>query len=438
METLAAAASIVLAVGVVALAAGAGGRAARRLGHPPVVGEILAGVALGPSLLGHALPALEGWIASDRTTAALGRVGQVGVVLFMFLVAAELDFGSIRRRLRMPGLVAAGSFLVPFGLGIALAPLVRETTAAGVPHGTAFALFLGTALAVTALPVLARILQSAGLASTRAGIVALSAAAVEDVAAWTVLAAATAMASGHGLRPHPPAPATAGVFALVALIFVGVTLRHRGRRLARGLLLTALPFGLAGITTLGVHPAIAAFALGALLPPGSLGSRVGRLIGVPLRWVLLPVFFAAIGIEIDLGSAGGAATLGVAGLILAAAVAGKLAGATAGAAAAGLPRREALMLGVLMNTRGVTELVAILVGREAGLVPDPLFSILVVMALATTVMTAPLLRLLGKGPVRDATAQPGRERPRRRRGPRGRRSPGPPSLPSGPIDPNRA
>jgi Kef-type K+ transport system membrane component KefB len=156
----------------------------------------------------------------------------------------------------------------------------------------------------------------------------------------------------------------------------------------------------AAVSILGVHPAVAAFFLGVLVPRGCLSTRAARALEVPLRWLLLPVFFAAVGLEVQFAGGGGLPVLGIAVLVLAAAVVGKLVGAACGARLAGLSGTEALTVGIMMNTRGVTGLVAILLGREAGLVPDPLFSVLVMMALVTTLLTAPLLDLQRRWPGR--------------------------------------
>jgi Kef-type K+ transport system membrane component KefB len=417
VSSLAAAASTLLAVVLVAGAARALGAVASRLGQPSVVGEILAGVVLGPSILGALVPGLHGWLASERATAVFGHVGKVGVVVFMFLVAAEVDLTPLLRRARLPVLVAIGSFVVPFALGVSLAPVVRDVAAPGVDDGAAFPLFLGTALAVTALPVLARILQFKGLTASRVGLVGLTAAAVEDVAAWTVLALAGAMATGDAFGVADPPPAALGALAAMALVLVTATIRRHGVAGPRTVTLVAglLASG-AAVALLGVHPAIAAFFLGALVPRGSLRKSVARALDIPMRWVLLPVFFAAVGLQIQFAGFDGAQALGVALLILAVAVLGKFLGATAGARLAGLPGRDAMTIGILMNTRGVTELVVILVGREAGLVPDPLFSMLVVMALITTLMTAPLLDLMARGRWSLAPAgAPGRVRAGRER-----------------------
>jgi Kef-type K+ transport system membrane component KefB len=302
---------------------------------------------------------------------------------------------------RAPALVAAGSFLLPFGIGLSIAPLVRDTTAPGVEDGLAFALFLATALAVTALPVLVRILQSRGLAASRVGLVGLTAAAVEDVVAWAVLAVAGAMATGGGLDTAGVPAAAVGAFAAVALALMGATIRRHGLLGSRTvrLVIVLLASG-AAVSMLGVHPAVVAFFLGVLVPRGCLRARTARALEVPMRWLLLPVFFATVGLEVEFAGGAGLPVLGIALLVLAAAMVGKLVGAAGGARLAGLPATEALTVGIMMNTRGVTGLVAILVGREAGLVPDPLFSVLVAMALVTTLLTAPLLDLVGRWPAR--------------------------------------
>ena len=381
------------------------GRLAARLGQPQVVGEMAAGILLGPSFLGWIAPGLADRLFPADGLAGLAAASQVGLAIFLFLVGLELDVEAIRRRGSGVAAISFTGIALPFLLGVLLAaPFHARHAPPGVPllH---FALFLGTAMSITAFPVLARILAERRLTADPLGSGALACAAVDDATAWTLLAAVTFLVgAGEGaLAPWAAAPLLVA-YALVmagpgrrALRRLEHAYRARGEvtdGLLAGILLVAL--GSAAVTeALGVHALFGAFLAGAVMPkdPGFVRAVERRVEGVVVV-LLLPLFFALSGLRTRVGLLAGAG-MGLDGaLVLAAAIAGKFGGVTLAARAGGLPAREAAALGILMNARGLMELVVLNIGLELGILSPARFTLMVLMALATTVMTTPLLARL--------------------------------------------
>jgi Kef-type K+ transport system membrane component KefB len=369
-----------------------------RFGQPAVIGEILAGVLLGPSLLGKAF---SGWLFPGDERAYLSLLANVGLVLFMFIVGLELDIGLIRGRATLASAVSVTSIALPFALGVALATYLPRPSGIG---SWPFALFIGAAMSVTAFPVLARILTERNMHRTETGALALACAAVDDVLAWTLLAVVIAI-SGVGSAGRPPwLVALAVPFAVAVLVLVRPQLNRlttaydRAGRLTPAILAVVL-VGLllcAGATDLfGIHFIFGAFLFGAAMPrEGAATLRHEILVRLEQISVLLllPVFFLISGLSVNLRGLTGDRLLKLV-LILAAAIGGKYIGAYAGARIKGVRPWQAQSLGILMNTRGLTELVILNVGLTKGLIGPDVFTMLVVMALVTTMMTGPLLRL---------------------------------------------
>lgn len=397
---------LLLQLVVVLVAAHIGGALGARVGQPRVVGEMAAGIALGPTLLGALAPRASAAVFPADRLGALGAVAQLGILLFLFVVGLRLDHGVLANRARLAVLVSQASIVVPFALGFALAPLLPSSLAGPSVSPLAFALFLGAAMSVTAFPVLARILEERGLTTTRLGGLALACAAVDDVSAWVILAGVVAVARADGGAGTGPAVArtlalTAGVLALT-LLAVRPALRRlwppssRPRAsVATGVLL-ALVLALA-TERAGVHALFGAFLAGALVPrAGGVAADLAGRIEEVVTAALLPVFFAQAGLRASLALVDGATLWVTWGLVMLVAVAGKLGGSALAARLGGLPWSEALGLGVLMNTRGLMELVVLGVGLDVGAISPALYSIMVLMALTTTVMTTPLLALLAR------------------------------------------
>lgn len=399
--TDAALASTLFAVGLILGLTALGGRLALRLGQPAVLGEILTGVALGPSVLG-ALPGdLTAWLFPPHVRPGLALLAQFGLVFFMFLIGLEVDLGTARRLRRAVGAVSLGAVGVPFAAGLVLAPfLYREATSAGVVSvgSAAFAVYIGVALSITAFPVLARIVQERGMQTTQTGTLALACAAVTDVVGWFLLMAAVLLGAGrHLLTMLGTLGGLLAMGALLVFVVRPAVLRWATRtRPAAGSVLVLAMVGAslcAAVTTaLQLHAAFGAFMFGAALP------RVPALVrpieeGLPaLSSLLLPVFFVVAGLSLDLGAVSAVAPWHVVAIV-AIAVLGKLLGAGLPALGLGLGRRTAVSLAVLLNTRGLTELVVLQVGLNRGLIGPGLYTVLVLMALGTTVATGPLLGL---------------------------------------------
>ncbi|THJ02623.1 cation/H(+) antiporter, partial [Nocardioides sp.] len=375
------------------------GIAAGKVGIPPVVGEIFAGVLLGPSLLGVEF---SNTLFPLDTRPFLSLLASIGLVLFMFVVGLELDVSLVKGRGRVAASVSVMSIVLPFTMGVGLAKLLDDLRPAGADF-LPFALFMGAAMSITAFPVLARILTDRRMHRTETGGLALACAATDDVLAWTLLAVVIGIAGGadHG---HGPSWVIylAVPFALVAIFVVRpllTTLTSMYRK-AGELTPTILSIVLVGLLLfatateyLGVHYIFGAFLFGAILPHED-AAKLRHEILVRLEQIsvllLLPVFFLVSGLKVDLR---GLSLENLVQLvaILAVAIVGKYVGAYVGARSAGVPHWQANALGILMNTRGLTELVILNVGLELGLLSQELFTMMVVMALVTTVMTGPLL-----------------------------------------------
>lgn len=392
-------------LGIILLACRVAGAAMRRLGQPQVVGEMLAGILLGPSLLGWLAPSWSATLFPSISLGFLSALAQVGLVLFMFLVGLELDLSSLRERARAAVLTSHASIGVPMLLGVLLAmSLFPALAPQGTPF-TPFALFLGAAMSVTAFPVLARILKERQLQGTRLGSMAIACAAVDDVSAWILLAVVVviARAEANALSLWVTIGGTA-----VYLVGMGTVVRSALRRLGdhvreRGSISTDALGGLVLLvlasawTTekLGIHALFGAFLVGALAPKdeGFVAALRMRLEDAMVV-VLLPIFFAFTGLRMQVDFAQGGSMIATTLLIIAVAVAGKLGGSTLAARAAGVPLGESLALGVLMNTRGLMELVILNVGLDIGVISPAIYTMMVFMALVTTAMTTPLLKLV--------------------------------------------
>jgi len=373
---------------------------ARRLGQPPVVGEILGGLVLGPSVLAPLWPAGSAWLLTPSVVAAVTVVGQLGLVTFLFLIGCESGLDNPRADIRVVAAVSAGSIALPFAGGVGLAAAGRPLIAGSDLHPVAFLLAFGLAVSITALPVLARILVDASMDTSRVGRIALACAAIGDGTAWLALTLILALS---GLAGSGDPLVTIGlVVALVAVTFAVV--RPLLARLVRRAGAAALPVVVAGAVAyaactqlIGLHAAVGAFLFGLLLPRGdALVERVRRQLHGFAETVLLPLFFASVGLSTVVTSVTGSSDgwLFLVAVVLVASAA-KFCGAGAAARLAGLPARQSLQIGALMNCRGVTELIVATICLQYHVVNTLGFTILVLMALFTTVVTGPALRLIG-------------------------------------------
>ncbi|WP_344854598.1 cation:proton antiporter [Planomonospora alba] len=374
------------------------GAAARRIGQPPVVGEILAGILLGPTLLG---PLLGDTLFGPEMKPPLQALANVGLVLFMFVVGLELDQKLVRGKGRIAATVALGSTAVPFALGCALA-LAIAGEHAGDAETLPFVLFMGAAMAATAFPVLARILTDRGMQRITVGGLSLAAAAVIDVLAWTVLAVVVAVAGAGDAEGQWKVllalPYAVVMFTVVRPLLARLVPAHgRAGRLTPGLLSLVLLGLIASAWAtewMHVHFIFGAFLFGAVMPREG-AERLTHEILERLEQLavllLLPMFFVVAGLNVNLRALD-LSSLGTLAAILAVAVGGKLLGSYAAARMQKVPARQSWALATLLNTRGLTEIVILTVGLEKGVLDNELYSLMVVMALVTTGMTGPLLR----------------------------------------------
>jgi Kef-type K+ transport system membrane component KefB len=387
-------------IGVVMAASQALGRLFRRFGQPPVIGEMVAGIVLGPSLLGWLAPRLHDALFPAASLTPLGLIGQLGLVFYMFLVGATLDLDHLRDNRRVALTASLTSIALPFVSGAALAVWLRPQLAAPGASTLAFALFFGVCLSITAFPVLARILTDTGMLKTPLGAVAISCAAVDDVSAWLILAAVMGFVRVSG-QEH----SFATTLVRLAIYIAGMILLRRivapmarARREGEShkelpLILLAAVASAVATEWIGIHAVFGAFFAGAVMPKRPALIEYVRATVEPFNAVvLLPLFFVITGLRTQIGLVLDRQSLVYTALIVAIAVAGKWLGTTLAARAMGLAAPEANALGILMNTRGLVELVVLNVGYEAGLLPQRVFAMLVTMTILTTVMTTPLLR----------------------------------------------
>ncbi|MGW0505786.1 cation:proton antiporter domain-containing protein [Micromonospora sp. NPDC003241] len=403
--------TLLLALALISLLAFGAGAVARRLRQPPVIGEVVVGILLGPTLFNGLI---SDTLFPTDIRPFLTALATIGVVLFMFTVGAELNAGLLRGRRMVAGTVAAGSIALPFGLGALLALYLFPRHPTDSKLG--FVLFMGAAMSVTAFPVLARILIDRGLSRTWLGSVALACAAIDDVLAWTLLAVVVAVAG-------------AGAGSIWVLLFVPYVLamflvvRPLLRRLlaerteggpprpaALVITLVGLLLSAAFTDWIGLHFIFGAFLFGvvmprSVLPEQGVTAQVSERITHLNSMLLLPIFFVVAGLKVNLSTMDVSDAIEL-GLILAVAVGGKFVGAFAAARLGGVAPRPASALAVLMNTRGLTELIILAVGLELGMLDGQLYSSMVVMALVTTAMAGPLLQLLYPMPTGRDTAPP--------------------------------
>jgi Kef-type K+ transport system membrane component KefB len=389
------------------------GRVLAWFGQPPVIGDIVAGVALGPSLLGLVAPAASFYILPPPVAPYLGVVAQLGVIIYMFLVGLELNPAVIRGQMRATVTTAMASVGVPFALGAALAVyLYPRLSTAAVPLSH-FALFMGIALSITAFPVLARILEDRGMIGTRLGIAALTCAAIADVVTWCVLAFVVGVVQARIASLFLVAGFTVGfvavMFFLVRPIFRRLSVPSDGRSAHDVVALALASMLLAALATetIGVHAIFGAFLLGVVIPhDGELARSLERSLGDLATVLLLPAFFALTGMRTEVGLLSGAFQWATCGLIIAAATIGKFGGTFAAARLTGMDSRHAAGLGVLMNTRGLMELIVLNIGLDLGVISPTLFTMLVIMALVTTLATTPIVRRLVPSTVESRITTP--------------------------------
>lgn len=398
---------VMIALAVITLASWVLGTLGERyLRQPPVIGEILAGILLGPSLLGLFAPQISGLVFPPEVMPSLSIISKVGIVLFMFVIGLELDAPSLRRTSRATIAISHASIVLPFVLGALLALFLYPLYGTADVTFTAFSLFFGVSLSVTAFPVLARILREYQVHRTPFGATAMACAAIDDVTAWTLLALVIGISTAHVEDMMITLPALVGYFAVMFLLvrpayqLFAQKIEESDKPVSTGQL-TAVFVGLllsaAATDLIGIHALFGAFLFGVFLPhegklAEALRTRMEDLVGI----LFLPAFFAVTGLRTQIGLVDGAGDWIACGVIILVATAGKFGGTYVAARFAGLGSRESSALGVLMNTRGLMELIVLNIGLDLGVISPRLFAMMVIMALVTTFATSPIFSLMLK------------------------------------------
>lgn len=376
----------------------------QKIGQPPVIGEIVAGLILGPSVLGYWFPDVMAFIFTPASMPGLRMLSQIGLVFFMFIVGMELDLRELRRHADSAVLVSHMSIFAPFLLGTAVSLYMFPIVAPKGVHFSQFALFMGVAMSITAFPVLARILRERGLMQTPLGAVAMTCAAVDDITAWCGLAVVIALVTASGIAG---AAWTIGLTVLfvVCMLFIIRPILQRvsyaystaetvSRTVMAGVLLFVV-FSAFLTEVIGIHALFGAFCAGVVMPQGSrFRAVVSEKIHDMSTSILLPLFFAFSGLRTEIRLINQPEHWMLAGIVILVAVVGKVGAGALAARFTGLSWRDSASLGVLVNTRGLVELVVLNIGYDLGILSPTAFTIMVIMALATTLMTGPLLTLL--------------------------------------------
>jgi Kef-type K+ transport system membrane component KefB/nucleotide-binding universal stress UspA family protein len=377
---------------------------ARRLGQPAVIAEVIAGIMLGPSLFGRLSPDAFHELFPKTSMPGLSLLSQFGLVFFMFLIGLELDPNLLRGRGKSSFAISAAGICVPFALGTLVALQIYEAQAgAGVPR-ISFVLFMGIAMSITAFPVLARILAERNLIRTKLGSIALACAAADDVTAWCLLAVVVSVVNAKGASGAVITTAEAVAFAAGMLFLVRPLLARLAARITTRENLTqnvvAFTFVLLLISALtseviGIHALFGAFLFGAIMPRhGDYAHALAERLEDFVVIALLPLFFAFSGLRTELGLLSGASDWLLCFGLTAVACIGKFGGSFGVARLTGMSWRDSAALGVLMNTRGLMELIVLNIGLDLGVISPKIFTMMVIMALVTTIMTTPLLQLV--------------------------------------------
>ncbi|GGX41705.1 cation:proton antiporter [Streptomyces noursei] len=410
-----------LQVGALLAIAVALGRVAARFRLPPVVGELTAGVVLGPSVFGNVLPAASQWLLPPAPDQAhlLSAVAQLGVLLLVGITGAHIDLELLRRKSSAIGFVSLGSVLLPLGLGFGLGFLLPDSLRGSGADRPVFALFVGVAIAVSALPVIAKTLLDMQLLHRNVGQLIIGAAAISDIVGWLLLAIVSALVS-RGLGVGVVLELVGCLLAVLA--FTVLVVRPLARRVLRlaersaspgvsvSAIVVLIMLSAAGTHALGMEPILGAFLCGIVV--GSLGTPSRRSLDSMRTFVmatLAPLFLATAGLQVDLSTLGRPGVLLAAVVVLAVAVVAKFAGGYMGARFGRLACREAYAIGVGLNARGVVEIVVASVGLSLGVLTTASYTVVVLVAVATSVMAPPLLRHATR-PITTTAAETARER----------------------------
>jgi len=375
-----------------------------KMGQPTVIGEILAGIVLGPSLLGHFAPDTFHFLFAPESLSNLYILSQVGLILFMFTIGMDLNISKLKDRVGETWVISHASILIPYFLGMVLAYSMFDEFAAGKTNFVSFALFMGISMSITAFPVLARIVQEKGLTKTHLGTLALASAAIDDVSAWCILAAIIAIAKTGSLASSLYTIGLAVIYICTMIWVIRPFLRRIGeiyrnaevlnKSIVAFLFLVLITSSLA-TQIIGIHALFGAFMAGVIMPalPNFRKMIIDKIEDVSVT-LLLPLFFVFTGLRTEIGLLNSPHIWLACGTIILVAIAGKFGGGVISARYFGENWRDSLSLGALMNTRGLMELIVLNIGYEMGILPPTIFVMMVIMALFTTFMTTPALSLI--------------------------------------------
>jgi Kef-type K+ transport system membrane component KefB len=370
------------------------------------MGEIVAGILLGPSLLGTAMPKFSSWLFPTASLGNLQMLSQVGLILFMFVIGMELDVNIIKKKAKAAVTISIISIILPYALGIVLAYRLYHDFAPANIRFYAFALFMGIAMSITAFPVLARIIRERNLTNTKLGVLSIASAAINDVAGWCILAFVIAIARAENISTSFYTIIYAAIYVVVMLFVVRPFLKHLSQRKVDGAIIRQSTIAIIFIILLlsaycceliGIHALFGAFMAGLVMP---LEWNFRKLIIDKIEDValvlLLPLFFVLTGLRTQINLLNDASLWSVCALITLAAILGKFGGSAMAAKLTGESTYDSLAIGALMNTRGLMELVVLNIGYDLGILIPQVFTMMVLMALITTFMTSPVLNLLSK------------------------------------------
>lgn len=375
---------------------------------PIVVGEIIAGIILGPSIFGTLSPLYFNNLFPTDSLINLNLISQIGLIFFMFVIGMELDWQNLKNQTKASIVISHSSIMFPFFLGVTLAIFLYDDFAPKNTSFIPFALFVGIAMSITAFPVLARIVKEKNLSNTKYGAMALTCAAADDATAWYILAIIIAVSSSASLLASMLSLGLIIAYLIVMIYVVKPFLAYMGNIYKDektldmngvSIILTILLISSLVTETIGIHALFGAFMAGAMMPSFK-ESRLRELLSPKLEYVsilvLLPLFFALTGLRTQIGLMETSYQWLICALIICVAVVGKFLGASASAKFVGFSWKESFNIGALMNTRGLMELIVLNIGFELGIISAELFTMFVIMALVTTIMTGPALYIIEK------------------------------------------
>ena len=376
----------------------------RKIGQPSVVGEIVAGIVLGPSLVGTVFPEFSAILFPSASLGNLQFLSQIGLIFFMFVIGMELDLKILKNRAHDAVVISHASIIIPFALGIGLAYFIYDAFAPQGIDFTSFGLFLGIAMSITAFPVLARIVQERGIHKTRLGTIVITCAAADDITAWCILAAVIAIVKAGSFISALYVIALAVIYVMVMLKIVRPFLKRVGdikptkeslKKPVVAIFFLTLLLSSYAAELIGIHALFGAFMAGVIMPAsGKFRSVFIEKVEDVAVIVLLPLFFVFTGLRTQIGLLNDASLWKVTVVIILVAVAGKFFGSALAAKFVGQNWRDSLAIGALMNTRGLMELVVLNIGYDLGVLSTEIFTMMVIMALVTTFMTGPALDLI--------------------------------------------